>query len=112
MVLLNTSFIDPGATWVDVVDGSGNAVVSGTVNTMLTGSYILTYTYVDVAGNTGNTVSRTVIVTEGNMPIITLNDAAIITQDAFTPYTESGAVYSDVEDGTGMVVNISGAVHT
>jgi uncharacterized repeat protein (TIGR01451 family) len=112
VVLLNTSFIDPGAKWVDVIDGSGVANMSGSVNISVTGSYIITYTYTDAAGNTGNTVARTVIVTEGNMPVISLNDSPVLTLEVLSSYMESGAVYSDTEDGTGIVVNLSWTVNT
>jgi hypothetical protein len=36
--------------------------VSGTVDTNITGTYILTYSYTDKAGNIGNVVARTVMV--------------------------------------------------
>lgn len=57
------SFTDPGVTATDNIDGDLTAAVtvSGTVNTYLAGTYTITYTAVDAAGNT-TTVERTVVV--------------------------------------------------
>lgn len=59
--VLNTAYSDPGATASDDEDGdiSSSIVVSGTVNKDLKGSYTLTYTATDAAGNVG-TATRTV----------------------------------------------------
>ncbi len=52
-------FTDPGATWTDNVDGTGNVTnITGAVGDNL-GAYTLTYSKTDVAGNTG-TATRTV----------------------------------------------------
>ncbi len=65
--LNSTTFTDPGATATDEEDGAITPVPSGSVNKNLAGTYILTYTATDAAGNVG-TATRTVIVR---------NDAAI-----------------------------------
>src|SRR5262249_18613196 len=44
-------FTDPGATAVDNVDGSVLVSVSGSVNTAIPGTYMLTYSAQDAAGN-------------------------------------------------------------
>ncbi len=56
------SYIESGATWTDTVDGSGLilSATSGSVNVSQTGTYILSYTHTDVAGNTGIPVTRVV----------------------------------------------------
>ncbi len=46
------------------MDGSGSATISGSVNINVPGTYVLEYTYVDGAGNTGNMVTRTVTVND------------------------------------------------
>ena len=51
---------------------------SGSVNTLIVGTYILEYTYVDAGGNTGNIVIRTVNVTDKTAPVVTLVGLAII----------------------------------
>ncbi|MEI7462795.1 MAG: immunoglobulin-like domain-containing protein, partial [Candidatus Taylorbacteria bacterium] len=60
-ITVGSSFTDPGATALDNVDGVTAVVVSGTVNTNTVGTYTITYTATDVAGNTA-TSTRTVIV--------------------------------------------------
>ena len=58
-------YIDPGATALDPVDGilTGNIFVTGTVNTAVIGSYVLTYQVLDAAGNLGQ-ATRTVNIVE------------------------------------------------
>jgi hypothetical protein len=57
------TFTDPGATATDNVDGdlTSKIIVTGTVNTATAGSYTLSYTATDKAGNIG-TASRLVSV--------------------------------------------------
>ena len=52
---------DMGATWSDIVDGTGTLIWSWIVNTTLAGTYIITYTVTDIAGNI-NTATRSVII--------------------------------------------------
>lgn len=71
-VAYGSIYSDPGATWVDAVDGTGNAVIGGdTVDTLVPGQYTVTYNYTDVAGNTATQVTRTVNV----LPWSTINVA-------------------------------------
>ena len=63
------NFTDPGATANDAVNGNRTVNVSGTVNRFAAGSYILTYTATDTAGNTSPGVTRTVRVAKG-VPVI------------------------------------------
>ncbi|MGB3801713.1 MAG: DUF5011 domain-containing protein, partial [Lewinella sp.] len=59
------SYVDPGATASDNVDGdlSGSIVVGGDfVNTLVAGTYAVTYNVTDAAGNAASEVVRTVIV--------------------------------------------------
>ncbi|MFL0810033.1 MAG: DUF5011 domain-containing protein [Agarilytica sp.] len=67
-VSVGSTFIDPGATANDDIDGdiSANIVVTGTVNTASVGAYTLTYNVSDAAGNAAQQVSRTVNVVEGS----------------------------------------------
>lgn len=59
--VLNTAYSDPGATASDDEDGdiSSSIVVSGTVDKDNAGTYTLTYTATDAAGNVG-TATRSV----------------------------------------------------
>lgn len=62
---------------------------SGTVNTSTTGIYILTYDYTDLSGNTATQVTRTVNVISGDIPVITLTGAGIITLEVGDSYTDA-----------------------
>jgi hypothetical protein len=79
-LIVGSPFVDDGASWTDIVDGSGflTGATTGSVNTALTGTYILTYTKVDTAGNTGST-TRTVNVLaapDTTAPTVTLVGSA------------------------------------
>jgi hypothetical protein len=56
------SYSDAGATATDNVDSSVTVNSSGTVNTAKPGTYTITYTASDVAGNAATPVTRTVTV--------------------------------------------------
>lgn len=58
---LNKTYSDPGASATDETDGTLSAIASGTVNTAVAGTYVITYTATDAAGNKG-TATRTVYV--------------------------------------------------
>jgi hypothetical protein len=60
-VSLESTYVDPGATAKDNKDGDLTPTVSGTVDTKHAGTYTLTYSATDAAGNTGS-ASRTVVV--------------------------------------------------
>jgi hypothetical protein len=63
-----SAFTDPGATAVDLVNGSRPVTASGTVNTPVPGTYTLTYTATDASGNTG-TATRAVTVVDTEPPV-------------------------------------------
>ena len=83
-------FSDAGATWTDNVDGTGTIALasSGSVNTMILGTYTLTYTKVDAASNTGNTVTRTVTVADQSAPVVTLSGSISSSLMQGSTYTE------------------------
>lgn len=63
------TYIEPGATAIDDRDGPVSVTITGIVDTNTAGSYILSYTAVDVAGNSA-TVTRTINV-EMQEPFVT-----------------------------------------
>jgi hypothetical protein len=63
-------FSDPGATANDSCDGPLGVSVTGSVNTAVPGTYILTYSATDAAGNSAS-VMRTVEVVDAGAPVIT-----------------------------------------
>jgi Domain of unknown function (DUF5011) len=99
------TFQDPGASWTDLVDGSGNTftasgtqnqtgsfTVSGSVNTGQVGTYTLTYTKIDSSNNSVQ-LTRTVNVVpappppptpDTTPPVITLSGEMTLTLEAST----------------------------
>jgi Zn-dependent metalloprotease len=65
---LGVVYTDAGATASDAVDGEVSVTASGTVNVNVVGTYTLTYSAVDSAGNTSTSVTRTVNVFDGANP--------------------------------------------
>ncbi len=56
---------------------------------MVLGTYILNYTYTDAASNTGNTVTRMVmILPDATPPVVTLSGSANIVLIQGSTYTE------------------------
>ncbi len=101
-------FTDPGATANDAVDGPITPVVSGSVDTSTIGTYTLTYTAIDVAGNEA-TKTRTINVNPPDItpPVITLNGDNIINLFVHNTFIDPGATALDARDGV-VVVNITG----
>ena len=96
--------MDANASWTDAVDGSGTLVASGEVNISTPGTYTLSYNYTDEAGNAAQTVTRTVNVVDTTTPVITLNGDANITHEAGFVYVDANASWTDVVDGSGLLV--------
>ncbi|MDR4969272.1 MAG: DUF5011 domain-containing protein, partial [Acholeplasmataceae bacterium] len=105
-----SSYSEPGATVTDNVDSNIQPVITGSVNTSLLGSYIITYNATDSSGNTATPKTRTVIVRDTTAPEITLNGSSTIYVEFGTSYDELGAVVTDNYD-TGLTTTISGSVN-
>ena len=107
-VVEGSTFTDAGATATDDRDGTVTVTVSGNVDTNKAGTYTLTYTAVDAAGNTA-TATRTVTVTQApdtTAPVIDLHGGNV-TLTVGDTYTET-ATASDNKDGdiTANIVRI------
>ena len=104
-----------GATASDNIDGNltSSIVITGTVNTNLVGTYTLNYNVSDAAGNAATQVSRTVNISDGTAPVITLNGASTTNLTVGDTYTEQGATATDNVDGN-LTSNIitTGTVNT
>lgn len=72
-----STYADAGATATDNVDGdiTGKLAVISTVNTSKLGSYTVTYTVSDAAGNAADPVVRSVKVVDTTPPVITIKDS-------------------------------------
>ena len=70
-VLLGQTYTELGATALDNYDGvlTVTNIVSSTVNTLVEGTYSVTYNRMDSSTNAANTVTRTVIVAKPFCPI-------------------------------------------
>jgi len=93
-----TSYTDAGATASDANDGSVSVTTSGEVGTDA-GSYTLTYSASDAAGNTA-TANRIVIVADTTDPQITLNGDAEVSIEEGSSYSEAGVVATDTVDAS------------
>jgi hypothetical protein len=109
VIKLGATYEDEGATATDNVDGdlTDEIVVAGEVDTDVEGTYKVTYTVADAAGNEGK-AERTVIV-DGKAPVITLNGEDEVTVVEGSSYEEAGATAEDEVSGEVDVV-ITGEV--
>jgi hypothetical protein len=76
----HTSFTDPGATAADACDSSAAVTATNNVNPNVPGTYQVTYTSHDAAGN-NSTAIRTVVVSDTIAPTITLSNLTIFLND-------------------------------
>ena len=106
-----TTYADDGATASDTVGGTMTVTVTGSVVTGTAGTYTLTYTVTDAAGNTATAVTRTVVVADTIAPVITLAGLASVNHEQGTTYADDGATASDTVGGT-MTVTVTGSVVT
>ncbi|MDB4549140.1 DUF5011 domain-containing protein [Akkermansiaceae bacterium] len=100
-----SEYTDAGATATDTLDGAIVVVVDNKVNTQVPGSYLVSFTATDAAGNAAVEVTRTVIVEDTILPVITLTGSASVTMEAGSEYVDAGATASDTVDGAIAVVS-------
>ncbi|MEE9304426.1 MAG: immunoglobulin-like domain-containing protein [Thiotrichaceae bacterium] len=105
-----TAYIDAGATAVSADGETINVTSTGLVDVNTVGSYTITYSATDSAGNTAST-SRVVNVENGNGVIVTiLGDSTLnVTKDSI--YTDAGATAASTTDGA-IAVTTTGSVDT
>jgi phage gpG-like protein len=109
-LIQNSTYNEPGATAQDNEDGNVTAYPSGSVNTSEVGTNTITYTATDVAGNSA-TATRTVNITDGVAPVITILGANPLSLLQNSTYNEPGATAQDNEDGN-VAATPSGSVDT
>ena len=102
---MGDTYTDAGATCTDTVDGTITPTSSGTVNTGTAGTYTLTYSCSDAAGNDATPVEREVIVEaapapDTTPPTLSLTGSASTTITVGDTYTDAGATCTDTVDGT------------
>ena len=111
------NFNDPGASASDIEDGNitNDIVVGGdTVDTDFPDSYVVTYDVSDSDGAPAPTVTRTVIVTDDDPPVISRNGPATINLSVGDTFNDPGVTATDNVDGdiSGSVVVGGDAVDT
>ena len=76
-----TSYSDAGASASDSLDGdlTGSVVTKSTVDILTVGSYTISFSVSDAAGNAAVQVTRTVNVEDTTAPVITLKGDAVVT---------------------------------
>lgn len=113
-VVVGSTYTDAGATAYDEADGdlTSAIAVKSTVNTARTGTYTVTYSVADSAGNSAAEI-RTVLVAANTKPVITLNGSSPVRIVSGSIYIDAGATATDAEDGdlTSSIVTTS-AVRT
>ncbi len=100
---------DLGASFSDIVDGTGTVTATGTVDVTTLGTYTLTYTYTDAAGNVGQSVTRTVTVVDTTAPTIELTSGNAIQVELGTTFTDPGYSATDNYDES-VDVTVTGTV--
>lgn len=105
-----TGFNDPGATATDSCDINLSVTASGSVDATTPGSYTITYTASDSAGNAATPVTRTVNVVDTTAPAITINGNSTVTVECHTSYADAGATANDACNGS-VPVTSSGSVN-
>jgi len=104
-VVVNTPYVDPGATANDNLDGdiTANIVANiSAVNTAAVGSYLVTYNVTDATGNAACDATRivNVVATPDNTPpTILLTGTSTINIDVCSFFSDPGATANDNVDG-------------
>jgi hypothetical protein len=107
-VELGSIYVEQGASAVDDFDGSVPVSISGSVDTSVFGTYPVTYSSTDSAGNTGFVV-RQVTVADTIDPVITLAGSLTVELLRGELFIEPGATAVDSFDGE-IAVEIEGSV--
>lgn len=111
---LGSEYTDAGATAVDLLDGdvTENLQVTNPVNTGVAGTYTVTYTVSDAAGNEG-TATRTVNIVDSTLPEITILGSNPMTLQLGATFADPGATATDKLDGNlTAAVTVTGTVNT
>lgn len=106
-IFKGSTYTDAGATAVDNIDGTVLVTKLSTVNTADIGTYTVTFSATDAAGNIATKVRTVNVVADTTAPVITLNGADSVEVLIGTTYTDSGASAIDDLDGVVLVSTVS-----
>ena len=99
-IIQDGTYTEQGATCTDDFDGViPNVIITGTVDTAVSGEHIITYTCTDASGNGPVTITRTVTVSDGTSPTLTLLGADNIRVRVGGTYNDEGATCQDAVEG-------------
>ena len=100
---MNEKYDDKGATAFDPLEGDLTSSIHThnplLTNTSVPGTYSVTYNVRNIAGIAATPVSRTVIVHDQHIPVITLEGDLTINMDRYSKYIEPGYTATDKIDG-------------
>ena len=94
-------FNDPGATAIDNIYGDLTPFITTTnnVNTMMNGTYSVTYSVSDFSGNSASKTRTVIVLTDNTPPVITLYGPNPQHLQPFTTYVDPGVSAWDALDG-------------
>ncbi len=107
-----SSYTDAGATATDNVDSSVTVNTSGTVNTAKPGSYTITYTATDAAGNVADSVTRTVTVSIANATAPGTDGYSPLLRYALGANSPTDTVSAPVTSSTPTTLSLTAVVRT
>lgn len=107
-VEVHTDFVEPGYSVSDDTDADVTVSIDSNVDSSILGSYTITYSATDKAGNSIEVV-RTVRVVDTTAPVITLLNEEPLTLEQGTEYREYGAQAVDNYDNE-VEVTISNSI--
>ena len=107
---LNGTYSEPGYTATDNIDGEidvNNVTTTDNIDASTVGTYTITYTATDSAGNEGTAIRTVNIVLDTVGPVITLEGENPYTLDLNGTYIEQGFTVDDNADGEIDVNNVT-----
>lgn len=107
-----SSYTDAGATATDNVDASVSVTTQGSVNTSLPGTYTITYSASDVAGNAATAVTRTVTVAIANPSSVGTDGYSPLLKYAFGASTPSDTIQPPVASTATNTLSLTAIVRT
>jgi uncharacterized protein (TIGR02145 family) len=110
-ILIETEYIEQGATAIDERDGEVDVTITGEVNSSKVGEYNLTYSAKDSAGNIATKVRTVAVYEDVTAPVITLNGDEELMMIQLESYVEKNATAIDDSDGE-VDVTITGEVNS
>ncbi|MDC0267704.1 leucine-rich repeat protein [bacterium] len=100
-------YTDTGAKAEDKIDGSVEVTTSGKVDDTKLGTYTLTYTATDKAGNKAS-ITRSVKVVDTTPPVITINGDSEVEVEVGQDYTDPGFKATDsFDDNLSLTTNLN-----